>query len=479
MTPQKSVILALDLGSSSVKAWAFDLAGHTVAHASRPLDTRHPRPGWAEQDAIQWYERAAAALADVAAQCAGRQFVALGLTGQSPSLVGVDENLRPVTPALPYWDNRATAESALLLRTADAAIWHRRTGHTPSAFVLASKALWFQIHGVCGVRWWLQARDFVAASLTGTVATDPTHAAASLLFDLDTSRFEPDQAESVGLDVAAWPPLKTSHAVIGGLEAAQAARLALPTGLPVILGAADSQACLLGVGALEPGEVSEMAGSSTCLNMAIAHRVPVIDVDMYPAAGLPGWVSELGLNATGSSLAWAVRALGVHGQFEGVDALIAGSRAGADGLVFLPFLADGDRDDPTRKGGFLGLSLGHGPEHMVRSVLEGVGLAIRWRLEKMNAAGLSVTGLVVSGGAARIGSWNQIKADILGVPVTATSGGDGAAVGAAVLAAMGVGLAEWGQVDQRLLPAAVRYEPNRDARGIYEDLYRTFLTYLE
>lgn len=472
---KEPVLLALDLGSSSVKAWALGLDGQVVARAACRLEARRLRPGWAEQDATEWREGAVHALAAVVERCGGRRFVALGLTGQSPSLVGVDADLHPVTPALPYWDNRATAEATRLLEVADAPAWHRRTGHTPSAFVLASKAAWLQAHCDTRPRWWLQARDFVAAWLTGRVATDPTHAAATMLFDLDAHAFAADLTQVAGLDVAAWPPVLEPHAVTGGLDPAAALRVGLPAGLPVVIGAADSQSCLLGVGAAARGQVSEMAGSSTCLNMVLASRLALPTVDMYPAAGLAGWVSEVGLNATGSSLAWAVRALGVEGGYDGVDVLVAKSEPGADGLLFLPFLADGDRDDANRVGGFLGLSLGHGPEHLVRSVLEGVALAIRWRLEQTTAAGASCTRLVVSGGGGRLGSWNQIKADVLGVSVTATDQADGAAVGAAVLAAMGVGVLEWGRFDHPLRPPVTRYEPNARYRGGYDDLYARFL----
>src|SRR5205814_10033017 len=121
-----------------------------------------------------------------------------------------------------------------------------------------------------GGRLALQPRDWIALTLTGEAVTDGSHAAATLAFDLRARRWDTGILESLDLEASLFPRVGASSAVVGTLRTDIAARVHLPTGTPVVLGGADSQACALGAGVIAPGPVSEMAGSSTCLNEAVA-----------------------------------------------------------------------------------------------------------------------------------------------------------------------------------------------------------------
>lgn len=443
-------LVAIDVGTSGARAALFDLDGHLVAEARRSYPTTSPRPGWSEQDGRAWRSAAIGALADLVRRtAAGSSIRAIGLTGQCPSVVLVDERDEPTGPGLIYRDNRATAEAAAIReRFGDVAI-HARTGHVPSAFHIAPKLLWWRAHApasFAAARWALQPRDLVAFALTGEVATDGTHAAATLLYELRAARWDEPTIAALDLDSRMLPPLRPASAILGGLRATVARRVGLAAGLPVVLGGADSQACALGSGVVRPGPVSEMAGSSTCLNAVVQAPLDVLAVTHYPHV-VPGpFTTETGINTTGAAVAWLADLLysGRRGRarsedFQRLDQEAAAAAPGADGVLALPFLADGERTDPDVRAGLTGLSLRHDRGTLARAMLEGVAHAIRAQLDLLRDGGAPVDELRVSGGDARLPVWSKIKADLLGIPVL-TIAGDAAATGVAMLAGLGVGL---------------------------------------
>ena len=182
----------------------------------------------------------------------------------------------------------------------------------------------------------------------------------------------------LGLDPGLFPPILASGAVLGGLLARVAARVGLAAGLPVVVGGADSQACALGAGVVDPGPVSEMAGSSTCLNAAVPAPLDVLAVTHYPHV-VPGpYTTETGINTTGAAVAW-LAGLAYGGRsgrptaadYARLDAEAGAVPPGADGVVALPVLGDGERTDPDLRGAVAGLSLRHGRAALARAILEG------------------------------------------------------------------------------------------------------------
>jgi xylulokinase len=475
-------LVAIDVGTTGARAAAMSLDGIRHLEVRKGYPTTSSAPGWAEQDPRAWRAAALAALAGLVRELGPRRRVlAIGLTGQCPSVCLVDANDRPLGPALIYRDNRATAEAAAIReRFGDEAI-HARTGHLPAAFHIAPKLMWLKAHeaGRFGrARRALQPRDLLAHALTGEMATDGTHAAATLVFDLRRRAWADDLQEALGLRPDLFPPVRPSSEVLGGLGAAVARRVGLPAGLPVILGGADSQACALGAGVVAAGPVSEMAGSSTCLNAAVPKPLPVLAVTHYPHV-VPGpFTTETGINTAGAALTWVADLLyAARGRranatdYARLDGEAADVPAGADGVLALSTLADGERTDPELRATFTGLSLRHGRAVLARAMLEGVAFAIREQLGLLREGGASVTELRISGGDARLSTWNRIKADVLGVPVVSVPG-DAAVGGVAMLAGLGAGI--YRDVDDAIqrcvrLPAPI--EPNPATHMHYDDRF--------
>jgi xylulokinase len=471
---------AVDAGTTSARAVAFDLQGRQVGEARRPYRISSPRPGWAEQDARDWAESAAAALRTLAARAAvAGRIRAIGLTGQCPSMVPVDENCVPLRPGMLYRDNRAFAEAAeMRARIGDQAM-HQRTGHVAEAFHVGPKVLWLRRHepGVFArTRLILQPRDVVLHRLTGLARTDETHANATLFFSLRERVWDSGLLAASGIDPALFPAVLRPWEIAGELPRRTAAELGLDAGTPVVIGAADSQCAAFGAGVAEPGPVSEMAGASSCLNSAVLEPLADLRVTHYSHA-VPGcYCTELGVNTTGAAISWAVRTLG-YASYEELSAdaqrcrrrLQHGGRAGAATMgnavgaapLLLPYLGDGERDDPSARAGFLGLSDRHSRPELAFAVIEGVALGVHAVLQILEEAGSSLTELRVGGGGARLDVSGQIKADLLGRPVLHLDL-DPAGFGAAMLGAAAVGMSsEAGEAVCAVQRRARRFLPSR------------------
>jgi len=486
---RSEALVSIDVGTSGARATAFDIEGTQLLEVRRAYPTRTPRDGWAEQDANDWRDRSLSALGALIAELGSRcSILAIGLTGQCPSVVPVDRRGAPLRPGLMYRDNRAVAEADQLRGLFGDANLHALTGHVPAAFHVAAKILWIRSHEpeiFKATDRFLEPTELLALTLTGDAVTDWTMAAASALLDLRRRRWSATLVDAVGLDPAQLPVPHPSWSVVGELRSSLVRRFGLPASIPIVAGAGDSIACAFGAGVVAAGPASEMAGSSTCLNTVVRQPTRDLAVTHYPSAvGRTGYVTEVGINTAGESVEW-IAALMYGGRsgrarnadFDRLDREAADVPPGADGLLFIPVLGDGERDDPTLRGAAVGLSARHDRKAWARATLEGVAFAIRAHLEGLGRASTPVTELRVSGRAASLRTWNQIKADILGIPVTRIPG-DAAAAGVAMLAGLGVGtypdagaaVATAARSDEPFEPVAANHDRYNEVYEHYRDV---------
>jgi xylulokinase len=444
-------LVSVDVGTSGARATAYDAAGTMLLEVRRPYPTSTPRDGWAEQDAASWRSSSLSALGALVKQLGpGHTIHAIGLTGQCPSVVPIDGRGAPLRPGLIYRDNRAVAEAEWLRETYGAETLHALTGHVPAAFHVAAKILWIRANEpdvFRSARLFVQPTELLALTLTGEAVTDWTMAASSALLHLRLRRWAPELVEAVGLEMEQLPVPRPSWSVVGELRPALARRLGLTRTVPIVAGAGDSIACAFGAGVTSPGPVSEMAGSSTCLNTVVREPTTDLAVTHYPSAvGPEGYVTEVGINTAGEAVDWLASLTygGRSGRprtadFELLDREAGEVDPGAGGLLFVPVLGDGERDDPTLRGAAIGLSIRHDRRALARAALEGVAFAIRAHVERLGRASTPATEMRVSGRPASLRTWNRIKADVLGIPVARVPG-DATTAGVAMLAGLGVGI---------------------------------------
>ena len=470
--PVGPCFVAVDVATSGARACAVDLRGRLVAEVRQPYPTVTPQPGWAEQDPSDWVSKSRAALIGLLAEVSGiHQARAITLTGMSPTVAPVRIDGTAVGPGMLYRDNRAAPHAKHMSDMLGAERVQKRTGHVPAAFHIAPKIMWLRDRAPGQFKQadlFAQPKDLVLHELTGIWLTDETHANSTLLYDLRQRAWAADLLKACDLTEDMFPPVASPVAAGGVLGR----HFGAPPHCPVILGGADSQCAAYGSGVVDPGPVSEMAGSSSCINSAVTNPLPD-PLIMHYSHVVPGrFAAELGINTTGVAVAWAIDRLGFTGfsDFEAAAATVSRDiRRGAGGSpdavapLFFPILGDGDRRDTRLRGGFVGLSDRHDRAALAYAVLEGIAFSVADTLTVLAGAGTPVTELRVAGGMAKLTELGRIKADALNLPVRHFAE-DTAAVGAALLGAAATGFA--GEADEAIRAALARaslYEPDKTA----------------
>ncbi len=412
------LILAVDAGTSTLKACLYGLDGRLRATASEGYGYRVPQPGWAEGDPAAWWAALGAAVRGLAA--AGHdlgQVQALGVTGQMHSAVLLDAGGRVMEPTMLWLDRRAAAETAELAQATGLAPCYLNSSYTLPRLVWLARHRPDVTRRIATILW---PKDYLRLRLTGAAATDATEAAGAALLDYATGGWAVARLAPAGLDAGVLPPICPPESLAAPLLPTVARDLGLPPTARVITGAGDVIA-LLGGAPPDPGRLTYALGSSSMASVLLAPGQAAED----PRGRI--YIYRLGphrlLNAvsstTGAAWQWAVRSLMGDEDLAAACALAAAVAPGAEGLIFLPYLA-GERSpfwSDSLRGGFVGLGLHHTRGHMLRAVLEGVGFSLRLLLEIFAEAGVRPGEIALAGGGARAPLWPRILADTCQLPV--------------------------------------------------------------
>jgi xylulokinase len=483
------------VSTTATKAVVVDAAGavRAVAASGYPLQT--PRPLWSEQDPERWWaacvEAIRTALADSGVR--GDDVEAVGLAGQMHGLVALGVDAQVLRPAILWNDQRTAAECDLIRTTIGRDRLIEITGNDALTGFTAPKLVWVREHEPeiwSRIAHVVLPKDFVRLRLTGDLAVDKADGAGTLLFDLAARDWSPEVVAALGVDPAWLPTTYEGTAVTGQLSAGAAEATGLRSGTPVVAGGGDQAAAAVGVGVVEPGLASLSLGTSGVVFATTDG--PVIDraarLHSFCHA-VPGRWHVMGVMlSAGGSLRWFRDALAPEAAFSTLVDEANEIPAGSDGLLFLPYLS-GERTphpDPLARGAFVGLTVDHGRGHLTRAIMEGVAFGLADSLELMRSIGLSrFAEIRATGGGSTSLLWRSILADVLETQIVTTSTTEGAAQGAAMLAAVGVGWFDSAEDACRELvasrepvdpsPERVPYQERWDRyRGLYPALTPTF-----
>lgn len=446
---RSDLLLAIDVGTGSVRAALVDPAGRVQAFAAREHEQIVPSFGRAEQRPRDWWEGAAASIRDVlrAVPDAAARVAAVCACGQMHGTVLVDAAGEPVLETAPLWNDKRTR--GLVDRLAaerDAGTLLALAGNPPTVAWPAFKLAWLREHEPEA---WARAarvlmpKDWVNFRLTGRQAIDRPEATTTYLLDARTGDWSDELLGLFGVGRDLMPEILEAADPLGPVTPEAAAATGLLAGTPVAVGIGDFPATLLGCGALHPGTGSDVTGTSTLITL-LAER-PVLDptITNVRTADPGAWAAFTILDAGGDAMRWARRAFHEKALgYEGIVAKAAEAPPGCDGLLFLPYLG-GQRlgRHANARAGFHGLASAHGLPHLHRAVMEGVAFAARRNLDLMRARGhQGLDRVVAAGGGAKTRLWLEIKAAAYGCPVLTVEEPECGVVGAAMLGAVGVGL---------------------------------------
>ncbi len=441
--------IGIDSSTTATKALLMDETGKVVGVASSEYTFETPHPLWSQQDPALWWDATIKSIKKLLSDSGirGTEIGAIGLTGQMHGLVMLDKGGNVLRPAILWNDQRTGSQCDLIRERLGKQRLIQITGNDALTGFTAPKILWVQQEEpevYKKVDKILLPKDYVRYKLTGDYAVDRAGGAGTILFDVAKRTWSEEVLKALGIDPEWMPPTFEGTEVTGVVSLGAAELTGIAAGTPVVGGGGDQAAAAVGTGAVREGVVSLSLGTSGVIFAST--DTPAIEPEGRLHAfchAVPGKWHLMGvmLSAAGS-LRWHRDTFAPnedYGKFVQKAEEIA---PGSDGLLFLPYLT-GERTpypDPLARGSFVGLTVRHTLNHLTRSVLEGVSFGLRDSFELMKSAGLAgISQVRVTGGGAKSPLWRQILADVLGAEMVTVNSEEGAAYGAALLAATGAG----------------------------------------
>jgi xylulokinase len=484
-------VLGIDVGTGGTRALIMNEKGRIVASATedhRPFAS--PKIGWAEQEPDDWWRAATVAVrkALAAGKLQGDQIACVGFSGQMHGAVMLDEAGNVVRSALIWCDVRTEDQR----RELDEKLGRERiieyTCNPALANFTLTRFLWTREHEPENwrrVRAVMLPKDYVRFRLTGVRATDVADASGTLLLDVARRTWAPEMLRACDVDVSMLPSLHESQDVCAQVSSVGAQETGLMAGTPVVAGAGDQAAGAIGMGIVTPGAVSATIGTSGVV-FAATDR-PALDprgrLHTFCHA-IPGRWHVMGVTqAAGLSLRWfrdrfSGRGSETYGELTSEAARVP---PGADGLLWTPYLM-GERTphlDPNARASLVGLTASHTRAHVVRAILEGVAFSLKDTFTIFEEMNVPVRSIRLGGGGARSTLWRQIQADIYGHAIEIVEAEEGAAYGAAILAAVGAEM--WPSVDaacadvvravEKVQPISANVEVMRASYAGYRRVY--------
>ena len=477
-----TLLLGVDIGTSSCKTAVFDPAGQVIAQGGSEYPVSYPEKGWAEQDPGDWWDGVCRAVRAMIGEYGidPGQIAGIGVDGQSWSAIALDRSGNVLCPTPIWTDTRSEdicRETAAKLTeeklfglcgnpaqpgyTWPKILWYREK--RPEVFEKTEKIL--------------QSNSYIVYRMTGEITQDLSQGYGLACFDMRKGCWDDEACKELGIPRKFLPEIVNCHQVVGRLTKEAAEEMGLREGTPVVAGGLDAACGTLGAGVVSPGQTQEQGGQaggmSICINEYAADPRLILGFHVVPGR----WLLQGGTTGGGGALKWLREAMCPELSFAEMSALAEETPAGSGGVTFLPYMA-GERSpiwNPKACGVFFGLNFGVTRGAMIRACMEGVAYALRHNLETAEVAGAKADTLRAMGGSANSRIWTQIKADGTGRVIEVPASDTATTLGAAILAGVGTGV--WPSFEEaaaRTVSVKKTYAPDPAMKVVYDRGYEVY-----
>ena len=491
----KDLILAIDNGTQSVRALVFDPAGQLRARARVPIQPYFSSaPGLAEQDPEVFWQAVCQACQQLWQQPGVHKedIAGVALTTQRSTVVNVDENNRPLRPAIVWLDQRRTEGLKPV-----GGLWglgFLLTGMTETVAYLQAEAeanwirtyqpeIWQKTHK------YLLLSGFLTHKLVGKFVDSVSCQVAYIPFDYKHQHWASKgdwKWQAVPMDERLLPDLVPAAGILGEITPRASEETGIPAGLPLVAAAADKACEVIGAGCLEPHIACLSYGTTATINTTHRRYVEAIPlIPPYPSAVPGAYTLEIQIYRGFWMVSWFKQEFGLHEQQEAerlgiepeelFDQLVEKVPPGSHGLVLQPYWSPGLKvPGPEARGAVIGFGDVHTRAHLYRAILEGLGYALlegKERTEKRT--GVAVTEIRVAGGGSQSRCAMQITADIFGLPVSRPHVYEASGLGAAIDAAVGLGIhPDFDSAVKAMTHPGEHFDPDPKAHAVYQQLYQ-------
>jgi xylulokinase len=485
-----SYLLGIDLGTSSVKVVLVAESGDILGRGSGDYPLLTPQPGWVEQEPQAWWWATVKAVRQSLNGIKTKEAIlGIGISGQMHGTVLLDQGNRPLHPAVIWPDQRSSRQveeitqligSERLIEVTGSSLATGFQAATIRWFQQEENKIWNQVHRV------LLPKDYLRWRMTGKIASDASDGAGTLLLDGQKREWSQLLLNGLQIDPRILPTIQPSLSVAGWLKPEAAAEMGLPSGISVITGAADTASSLIGAGITSSKNLLLTISTGGQLIVPTSEftvdkrgRMHTFCSALEPNSNQAGWYLMGATLSAGQSLRWLrdnIFTLEGGNAYQCMTALAGQVPIGANGLLFWPYLL-GERSplmDPHARGMFIGLTIRHKQADLIRSVMEGVTFSLYEAYQVMVEAGIQPEQIILAGGGARSRLWQQMVADVFGLPVAKLRIEEQSALGAALLAGAGIGLFDITEASQRWAAYDAQADPDFSAREKYLELLTLF-----
>lgn len=492
-------LLGIDVGSTSMKALVYDLNGNVISSGSRPTESiaNNPdHPNWQVFMPDHIWDGISGAIHDAVSKIgAGNRIIAAAVTGLGADAVPVDARGVPIYPFINWLCTRTTPQFERWLTTVGLERTFQITGWQPFVWSTVLRFQWLMENEpelAKRVNKWLIVEDFVNFKLTGKYSTDYTDASPTLLFDQRTLSWSGELLQAAGIEKELLPKPQPSGSFLGEVTPEAAERTGLMVGTPIFQGGHDYLVGALAAGAIAPGTFLDVTGTWELVITPTSNpqlKPELRDLGLtVEAHSAPGMHCIWAGGTAASMLEWYKDQLGFEAQYRAKAGTgnvwsnlmddASKSAPGANGVFFLPHFngAASPILDPRSLGAFLGLNDTTSKADLIRAVVEGLDFAFLDMLKALElGAGLKADVITAIGGGTRNEFWMQNKADISGCTVSTLEIEEATALGAAMLAGVGVGA--YSSLDdavQRVKKPGKLFEPDSKLVPVYADLFQIY-----
>jgi len=486
-------ILAHDLGTTGNKATLFSENGQLCSSEVFSYNTHYFNDTWVEQDAHDWWNAVCITSKNlIAANGVNPNDIAVVcFSGQMMGCLCVDDDGNPLRPSMIWADQRALEQVKQIEKHISQWEFYQITGHRNAASYGMQKLMWVRDNEpdiYMKTHKTLNAKDYVVFKLTGNFYTDYSDANGNACFDINNFCWSNDILDYADIDLEKMPEVQPSTFNAGGVTEEAAMACGLAAGTPVVLGAGDGLTSNVGAGSISPGKTFCCMGTSAWI--ATTSETPIYDEKMRTvtwAHAVPGLYALNGtMQYAGGSYNWLKNTICTKeiadaeasgkSPYEYMNKQVAASPAGANGLIFLPYLLGerAPRWDPYAKGAFIGIKPETTRGDLLRSVLEGATMNLAIILDILRTK-VPITEIMALGGGAKGAIWRQIMADIYNTKITVPDILEEAgSMGAAVIGGVGVGLFDDFSAIDRFINITSEHFPNSEVARVYDSARKHF-----
>jgi glycerol kinase len=470
-------ILSIDQGTTSCRAIVFDLDGKVIGVDQKEFTQHFPKPGWVEHDANEILETQIGCIKGAvnAAQVKSESIAAVGVTNQrETTVVWEREEAKPISGAI-VWQCRRTQDLAEKLKT-HAATFQKKTGLVPDAYFSGPKIKW-TLDNVDGAADRAAKGDLAFGTIDswlirkltieGNHLTDPSNASRTMLFDINSLKWDDELLGLVGVPRNMMPRVVASNAFFGNTN-----KDLLGFSAPILAVLGDQQAALFGQACFEPGMFKCTYGTGSFILGNIGETVQHVNGLLTTVAWLlegqkPIYALEGANFVSGAAIQWLRDALGIISSSEASEDL-ALSLATNDGVYLVPaFVGLGSPWwNSDVRGAIIGITRGTGKAHFARAALESMAYQIKDVAEAITKAGLIFSELRVDGGATKNDFLMQFQSSLLGIPVKRAQQVESTAWGVAALAAISAKLLSPEELNMNWRPGK-EFRPKTDLAKEY------------